>query len=238
MHPNVDPFLHLPLNRHTQDLYPIRTSILRAVEQAKPLLQGSLLDIGCGIMPYRSLLLAQPTRVTQYIGMDLGQAGDYKTVAPDLLWNGLQIPIDTAAVDSAMAVEVLEHCPDPMVVLNEAFRVLRPGGTFFFTVPFLWPLHDVPHDEYRYTPFSMERMLRLAGFAPVSVHPHGGWNASLAQMIGLWVMRKPMTKRRRALLKRITLPLVRSLLRNDSVGDLSRAPMITGLWGTATKPAP
>jgi len=28
-------------------------------------------------------------------------------------------------------------------------RVLKPGGLLFLTLPFLWPLHSVPNDEYR-----------------------------------------------------------------------------------------
>lgn len=231
MHPFTDP----QLTRDTQDLYPVRSSILNAVNVVKPRFKGSLLDIGCGVMPYRELLLSAPTNITQYIGMDLGTHGIYKKVPPDIEWDGRTAPLADASVDNAMAIEVLEHCPEPMVVLREAHRVIRSGGTFFFTVPFLWPLHDVPYDEHRYTPFAMERMLKDAGFKDVVVTSHGGWNASLAQMIGLWVTRKPMTARRRWILKRVTFPIVRSLLRNDSIGNLAHGPMITGLWGTAVK---
>ncbi|MFZ1689156.1 MAG: methyltransferase domain-containing protein [Flavobacteriales bacterium] len=231
MHPFTDP----QLTRDTQDLYPVRSSILKALNLVKPRLQGSLLDIGCGVMPYRELLLAKPSSITRYIGMDLGSHGIYKKVPPDIEWDGRTAPLEDASVENAMAIEVLEHCPEPMVVLREAHRVMCTGGTFFFTVPFLWPLHDVPYDEHRYTPFAMERMLKDAGFKDVIVTPHGGWNASLAQMIGLWVTRKPMTARRRSILKRLTFPVVRSLLRNDNIGPLAHGPMITGLWGTAVK---
>ncbi|MBK9195486.1 MAG: class I SAM-dependent methyltransferase [Flavobacteriales bacterium] len=132
MHPFTDP----QLTRDTQDLYPVRSSILKAVKQAKPHFKGSLLDIGCGVMPYRELLLAQPTGIAQYIGLDLGSHGIYKKVPPDIEWDGRTAPLVDASVDNAMAIEVLEHCPEPMVVLREAHRVMRPGGTFFFTVPF------------------------------------------------------------------------------------------------------
>lgn len=232
MHPFTDP----KLTADTQDLYPVRSSILKAVNAVKPRFQGSLLDIGCGVMPYRELLMQRPSGITQYIGMDLGAQGIYRQVPPDITWDGRTAPLGDASVDHAMAIEVLEHCPDPLAVLREAFRVMRPGGVFFLTVPFLWPLHDVPYDEHRYTPFAMQRLLREAGFTDIVLTPHGGWNASLAQMIGLWVTRRPMGERRRALLKRLTLPIVRRLLRGDSVGSLQHGPMITGLSGTAMKP--
>jgi hypothetical protein len=124
-------------------------------------------------------------------------------------------------------------------VMREACRVLRPGGTLFFTVPFLWPLHDVPHDEYRFTPFALDRNLRIAGFTEVSLQAQGGWDASLAQMIGLWVRRRPFSSRKRALLSHIALPVVRYLLRKDDIPvHFDEGTMITGLTGTARKGHP
>lgn len=233
-------FLNMPLTGDSQALYTVRTSILRAISGQLSNFHGTFLDIGCGVQPYRSLITAAPTRVERYVGMDLkgNPVSSYMKVQPDLFWDGSSIPMEAASVDSAMATEVLEHCPDPAAVLAETFRVLRPGGLFFLTVPFLWPLHDVPYDEYRYTPFAMERLLRQAGFGEVKLVPLGGWNASLAQMLGLWAVRSPMSERRRKLMTRLTLPLVRYLLKRDHIPDVNSSPMITGLWGTARKPAP
>jgi SAM-dependent methyltransferase len=232
-----DPYLHLPLNADTQDLYQVRTSIRQALRSQLPRLSGEFLDIGCGVQPYRGLITNAPSKVTRYVGMDLASnaVGTYRAVPPDVEWDGRTIPFENERFDSAMATEVLEHCPEPIAVLREAHRVLKANGVFFFTVPFLWPLHDVPYDEYRYTPFALERLLREAGFRDSVIRPMGGWDASLAQMLGLWVMRRPMPAWKRKVLKRLTLPAVKYLLNHDHVPDPRSSPMITGLWGTAIK---
>ncbi|WP_455244324.1 class I SAM-dependent methyltransferase [Petrachloros mirabilis] len=217
------------------DNYGVRRAIVEALRSQLPLFSGTVADIGCGHMPYRSLVLASPSRANQYIGIDLKE-NIYRK--PDLEWDGCTLPLDDGTVNIALATELFEHCPSPEMVMKEAFRVLQPGGLLFFTVPFLWPLHDVPHDEYRYTPFALERHLRDAGFEEVVIRALGGWDASLAQMIGLWVRRSPMTARTRALLSWLALPIVRYLFNRDSIPQrFEESSMCTGFWGTAKRSA-
>jgi len=44
-------------------------------------------------------------------------------------------PFETSSVGVIRASDVLEHLRDPIHVMNEAFRVLAPGGWFFVSVP-------------------------------------------------------------------------------------------------------
>jgi SAM-dependent methyltransferase len=220
------------------DLYVGRRALLNAVKGQLTRFHGTVLDIGCGSMPYKPLLLQPPTRVRQYIGVDLPDSGHGRA---DVEWDGRALPAQSASVDCAIATEVFEHCPEPEVVMREAWRVLKPGGFLFFTVPFLCPLHCSPNDQYRYTPFALQRHLRQAGFAQIEMKALGGWDASLAQMIGLWVRRRPMPGplRRlvRSLLSYLALPLVRGLRTLDSPPDVyTDQTMITGISGTAVKP--
>ena len=39
--------------------------------------------------------------------------------------------------DAVLSFDVLEHVPDPYIAFSEIFRVLKPGGVFLFSVPFL-----------------------------------------------------------------------------------------------------
>ena len=130
----------------------------------KDLFEGELLDIGCGKMPYKKYIL-EHSRVTNYVGLDIEQALVYDAkLKPDHTWDGKIMPFENESFNCTFGTEVLEHCPEPEIVLKEVHRVLKPNGIFFFTVPFLWNLHEVPHDEYRYTPFSLERHLKNSGF--------------------------------------------------------------------------
>ncbi len=215
------------------DTYCARASIRRALLAALPRLSGSLLDVGCGYMPYRSLLERPAGPVTRYVGLDL-PANGYSQ--PDVEWDGKTIPLAGGAFDAALATEVFEHCPAPEVVMAEIARVLRVGGVLFLTVPFLWPLHCVPHDEYRYTPYSLERHLRRSGFGEVTLSALGGWDSSLAQMLGLWISRRPMRRSFKRLLSYGAAPVIRWLSSRDRTPvDFGSCPMITGLSGLAVK---
>ncbi len=230
-------FIDISLTSENLDLYYVRTSILNSLKKTLPSFKGQFLDVGCGKMPYRNYIL-EHAEVSKYVGLDIENALEYDAkVKPDFTWDGIKMPFENNSFESAMATEVLEHCPEPEIVLKEVYRVLKPGGVFFFTVPFLWNLHEVPNDEYRYTPFSLERQLKNSGFADIEINATGGWHAAMAQMLGLWVMRSPMPKKKRKYLSKILKPIIGYLIRKDTLYKVAfkDGQMITGLYGTAKK---
>ena len=234
----LNSYLAPPLTEENMDRYLIRSSILTAIKEFLPQCEGVLLDVGCGKMPYKSVILALDTRVSKYIGLDIENPVYQQDVRPDLFWNGSTIPLDDCSIDCAMATELFEHLPEPEKVMKEIRRVLKPNGLLFFTVPFLWSLHNVPNDEYRFTPFSLERHMRNSGFDEISIKVLGGWDASLAQMIGLWTRRKPMAEAERVKITSELFPLYRKLIESDQKPEqFSEGQMITGLYGTAIKRA-
>lgn len=229
-----DSFVNVPLTYENIDRFYHRTSIFNALNKGLPYLSGNLLDAGCGQMPYRSYILNH-SAVTQYVGLDIETAINYsEEIRPDVTWDGETMPFDSNSFNCVMATEVLEHVPDTTNYLKEVHRVLKPDGTFFFTTPFLWPLHEIPHDEYRLTPFSAERLLKETGFVNINIQSLGGWNASLAQMLGLWLRRSPMNRYRRRLLSTLLFPIYKYLLKSDKKGSFD-SKMITGISGSASK---
>lgn len=229
-------FIGVKLKEASLDIFYVRKSIFEALKECCRDAHGKLLDIGCGKMPYRQYILSN-SLVKEYIGLDIEGALIYdQSVKPDYTWNGVDMPFENSQFEYAIATEVLEHCPRPDVVLKETWRVLKPGGVLFFTVPFLWPLHEVPHDAYRYTPWSLERHLRDAGFSVVDIKALGGWHAAMAQMIGLWVRRSGLSSGKKKRLSILFKPIMRYLIKKDRPDvAFKESSMITGLYGFARK---
>lgn len=209
-----DNFTNVKLNLNNLWMYQVRKNLLKAIEENAPHFKGTLVDLGCGIMPYKSSLLKNKN-IEKYIGLDLSSATYYADIKPDLIWDGEKIPFEDNSVDCIMATEVLEHCHTPEDLLNEINRVLKPDGLFFCTVPFIWHLHEIPYDAYRYTPFSLEKKLQAADFTKIQVRPLGGWDSALSQLLGLWVTFRPMNRFYKSMLLRVCKIAIRLLDKHD-----------------------
>jgi SAM-dependent methyltransferase len=92
---------------------------------------------------------------------------------PDVFADGARLPFADATFDNVVCLEVLEHVPDPAIVIAEIARVLRPGGQAWLSMPFLYPVHDAPFDFQRYTIFGLRRDLERSGMAVTAAAPVG-----------------------------------------------------------------
>ena len=231
-----DSFVNLKLSKHNLESYIVRSEIYKAVSNVMPLFSGKILDSGCGSMPYKNIILSNNDKVTNYIGLDIESGLNYENVNADFLWDGSIMPFEDSSFDVVISTEVMEHVPDPDSYLMEVKRVLKPGGMFFFTVPFLMSLHEVPNDYYRYTPFALEMIFKRIGFITITIKPMGGYNAAMAQMLGLWV-NMYLWGRKKKMMRIIAKPLIKYLYQNDKVSlDFKKSTMIVGLSGTVVKP--
>ena len=231
-----DSFVNLKLSKHNLESYIVRSEIYKAVSNVMPLFSGKILDSGCGSMPYKNIILSNNDKVTNYIGLDIESGLNYENVNADFLWDGSIMPFEDSSFDVVISTEVMEHVPDPDSYLMEVKRVLKPGGMFFFTVPFLMSLHEVPNDYYRYTPFALEMIFKRIGFITITIKPMGGYNAAMAQMLGLWV-NMYLWGRKKKMMRIIATPLIKYLYQNDKVSlDFKKSTMIVGLSGTVVKP--
>jgi SAM-dependent methyltransferase len=131
---------------------------------------GNLLDIGAAD---RWIAEHLPIAV-HYVALDYPSTGrDMYGASPDVFADGARLPFADATFDNVVCLEVLEHVPDPAVIIAEIARVLRPGGQAWLSMPFLYPVHDAPFDFQRYTMFGLRRDLERAGLAVTTATPVG-----------------------------------------------------------------
>jgi SAM-dependent methyltransferase len=147
----------------------------RFKEKHKDLYNGVLYDLGCGEKPYQEFF---EQFVDKYIGVDWsGTLHDLKAdIVADL---NKPLPIDSESADTVVSFSVMEHLCEPQTMLNEAYRILKPGGNIILTVPFQWWVHEEPYDYFRYTCHGLEYMLKKAGFTEIKIEPTAGFFSML-----------------------------------------------------------
>lgn len=75
--------------------------------------------------------------------------------------------------DVVVMSEVLEHVKTPHLAIQEIYRVLREGGKLILTAPFLFEMHDRPHDYYRFTKHGLEYL--LGDFSQVDIESRNNY---------------------------------------------------------------
>jgi len=64
------------------------------------------------------------------------------------------------SIDIFFCMEVLEHVKNPFNAIKEIKRTLKPGGMIVGSTPFIFPMHDEPHDFYRYTKYGLVNLFQ------------------------------------------------------------------------------
>lgn len=95
------------------------------------------------------------------------------------------IPVEDGRFDAIVFTQVMEHLPEPLDVLKELNRVLKPGGKLFFTAPLWYEEHEVPYDFYRYTRYGLGHLFGKAGFQIHELRGLDGYLASVAHQLRL-----------------------------------------------------
>ena len=159
--------------------------LARGVEELSRGLSGErVIDVGCGVQPYRAMLGG----FQRYLGFDSPSRPD-SAVSADAFGDALALPFRDACADAVLCTEVMEHVADPDAMLAEIHRVLRPGGRLLLTVPFMWHLHDEPHDYWRFTEFGLRLLMERNGFEVEVVRGVNGMLGAMLQTLCYLVVR-------------------------------------------------
>jgi SAM-dependent methyltransferase len=135
---------------------------------------GRYLDVGCGLGEF---VIAMGRCGAAAEGVEPGLAAvERATAAGARVFHGLlhEAAFPDGSFDSISLVHVLEHTPDPLAVLRECRRILRPSGELFLGVPNYdalgrrwlgreWDGLDVPRHLHHFRAPSIRRLAGRAG---------------------------------------------------------------------------
>jgi SAM-dependent methyltransferase len=134
---------------------------------------GRALDLGGGPGELHDPL----TRLGyEYVNVDVEPSGPGAVVG-----DAHALPFEDESFELVVSSDSLEHFHTPQRALEEARRVLKPGGTLAVWVPFLHPFHT--SDYYRYTPLGLRHLLDGAGLECKSIEAPLGPLTIVTQML-------------------------------------------------------
>ena len=194
--------------------------------QAKRIPSGArVLDVGAGSCRYRALFAHCQYKTQDFMQHEgstagpLADKGSWGYGQIDYVSDATSIPVSDGAFDVVLCTEVLEHVPEPIRVVHELSRILRPGGSLLLTAPLGSGLHMEPHHYYGgYTPYWYHRFLSEAGFGRIAVTANCGFfkhYGQESQRFSAWIDPRRVHGISRVLLTPLwllTLPWFRLLL--------------------------
>ncbi len=147
--------------------------------------KGKLIDVGAGRAKYRELL---KPHIKEYVAIDnLSSDYQYKSEQDKKRVNHVgdasSLPFDSNEFDSALCTELIEHVEDPLEVVREVYRVLKPGAYFILASGWLSPFHEEPKDYWRFSEDGYKILGSKAGFDFIETKPQGGMFTSLVYII-------------------------------------------------------
>jgi SAM-dependent methyltransferase len=173
---SVDPVQVAPTSRIVATL-----AGRKYAEALKSYASGQLLDLGCGFVPLYSIYREYVESVTCVDWANTLHPSPHLDLEVDL---NQPIPLETDRFDTILLTDVLEHIAEPSQLMSEIARLLKPDGKLILGVPFLYWIHEAPHDYYRMTEFALKRLSSNAGLEVLALSPYGGLPEVLADLTG------------------------------------------------------
>lgn len=165
--------------------------------------KGTLVDLGCGEAPHKNYFLQY---ADEYIGVDWTKT--LHNSKADIISNlNKKIELEDNFADTIISLSVMEHLCEPQIFLNESYRILKNDGTIILGVPWMWWIHEAPHDYFRYTPYGLKYMFEKAGYKDIQIQPTTGfftmWFLKMNYFSLKWIKG---SKIRKTLMKMLLIP--------------------------------
>ena len=147
---------------------------------------GKILDIGCaGSSGFMHRIIIKKKKSSEVIGLDINSNNlkKLKGLSSELILADTEhLPFKSESFDCIYMGELIEHFWSAQELLNEANRVLKPGGIICLDTPNLYNLNRIlrfvfrgqdslgdPDHKIFYTPASLSKLLNSAGFEVIEV---------------------------------------------------------------------
>lgn len=136
---------------------------------------SKILDIGAGGCPYKKLFSHCEYYSQDFVQLSPSQIQDKTGYGKiDYVCDILDIPVSDNSFDFIICTEVIEHVPDPISVIKEISRILKPGGTLLITAPLQSGLHQEPYHFYGgFTKYWYLKFLSENNFSGIDIEANG-----------------------------------------------------------------
>ena len=84
-----------------------------------------------------------------------------------------KLKIPTKKYNNVLLFNVLEHLPEYKLAFSEIYRIIKKGGSFIGSVPFIYQIHAAPNDYFRFSKQFIELNLKKYRFKKIKVKPLG-----------------------------------------------------------------
>lgn len=103
--------------------------------------------------------------------------------------DGCAMDFPDACYDTVLSIQVLEHVLEPLKMMDEMGRVLRPGGTAILLIPQTSTTHLAPHYYGNFSRWWIDRALERAGLELVEHQRLGGlWSSMASHLVYFFLM--------------------------------------------------
>jgi SAM-dependent methyltransferase len=84
-----------------------------------------------------------------------------------------KLKISTKKYNNVLLFNVLEHLPEYKLAFSEIYRIIKKGGSFIGSVPFIYQIHGAPKDYFRFSKQFIELNLKKHRFKNIKVKTLG-----------------------------------------------------------------
>lgn len=150
--------------------------------------KGKLLDLGCGKAPLYGTYERYVSEVVLADWASSYHENELLDVVCDIT---KKLPFKDGEFDTVILSDVLEHVPNPADLMCELRRILKPGGAILMNVPFMYWVHEAPHDYNRYTEFMIRKLAEDEGMGVAKLEVLGGGWAVLIDLLSKLFVNRP-----------------------------------------------